>query len=301
MALSLHKPRLQRSSTTKLAYPDWRRAFSAESMHRAWLSVRANKGAAAGDETIAQFEQRLDHNLGRMRRELIDQTYHPQPVKQILVPKPDDRWRPITLWTIRDRIAQRAVYNYLEPLWETQFLPCSHGFRTGFSTQTAANAIQDARKRGLTWVFDADIKDCFGSMNDRVIHKRLQAWQTPAAIQRLISAWLQAQIHNAWRGRTTAGTSQGGVISPLLCNLYLHSLDSAMHKRNWQIIRYADDFVVCAASERALRSAQRHAEHTLKQLALQIHPQKTRVTTFERGFQFVGWFFIRDEMYKLKG
>lgn len=97
MALSLHKPRLQRSSTTKLAYPDWRRAFSAESMHRAWLSVRANKGAAASDETIAQFEQRLDHNLGRMRHELIDQTYHPQPVKQILVPKPDDRWRPITL------------------------------------------------------------------------------------------------------------------------------------------------------------------------------------------------------------
>lgn len=292
--------RLARRANGRLVYPPWRSAFSKDALRRAWLAIEANGGGGQG-ESLAEFAAQADEQLAWLQADLLKSAYRPKSVKQVLVPKGSGGWRPITLWSIRDRVAQRAVYNYLEPVWEARFLNCSYGFRRGRSTKLAAEAISVAHEKGYHWVFDADIKDCFGSMQDARLLRLLADWQVPGPLQHLIASWLQARIHNAWRGRATAGTSQGGVLSPLLCNLYLHSFDRAIVNRGWELVRYADDFVVMVRRERELVSAEKHITHTLGQLGLNIHPTKTRKTSFDAGFQFVGWFFIRGERFRLKG
>lgn len=283
-------------------YAPWQTAFSRDALRRAWTAVRANQGTAGPDgETVAQFERQLEARLHELGEELKAERYRPHKVTQLLVPKPSGSWRPLTLWAVRDRIVQRAVYNYLEPVFEPHFLPCSFGFRPGLSTQDAAQAIQQARIQGAEWVLDADIKDCFGTMDSQILLAQLKQWRVPGPIRNLIRYWLEAKVWNAWAGGSRqAGTSQGGVISPLLCNVYLHPFDLALQKRFCRLVRYADDFVILGRNEHQVRKASRAASAALKELALEIHPQKSRVTSFSSGFQFVGWFFVRDEMYRLQ-
>lgn len=290
-----------RSARAAPAFPPWQSAYSEDAMRRAWTAVRANRGTAGADgATMAEFEKRLDANLSALRQDLLDGSYRPKRVTQVLVPKAGDKWRPISLWTIRDRVAQRAVYNYLEGPFESRFLACSFGFRPGRTTETAARAVAHARLSGARWVLDADIKDCFGSMESERLLDMLAGWGVPQPVHRLIDRWLHAKVWNAWAGRGEAGTSQGGAISPLLCNIYLHPFDEAFRRRGLSLVRYADDFVVLARDEKAIRRAQDQAGAELGRLGLVLHPQKTRITTFETGFQFVGWFFVRDEMYQLR-
>lgn len=293
--------RPKRPPPAEIRYPPWQSAFSRDALRRAWTAVRANRGTAGSDgATMARFEQDLDANLDGLRRDLLDGSYRPHRVTQVLVPKGSDDWRPISLWAIRDRVAQRAAYNYLETPLESRFLPCSFGFRPGRTTATAARAIEQARRAGARWVLDADIKDCFGSMEDQRLLDLLAAWGVPEPIRKLTGRWLRAKVWNAWAGRRAAGTSQGGVISPLLCNVYLHPFDEAMQQRGLALVRYADDFVILARDEKAARRALALATTELERLGLAIHPQKTRVTTFAEGFQFVGWFFVRDEVFQLR-
>jgi len=282
-------------------YAPWQSAFTPDALRRAWAAVRANRGAAGADgDTMAKFERRLDANLSALRDELLDGRYRPRRVTQVLVPKSSDGWRPISVWAIRDRVAQRAAHNYLEPVFEPRFLPCSFGFRPGRTTASAAKAIREAGRGGAGWVVDADIRNCFGSMNDRRLLDRLAEWQTPEPVRQLVGRWLQARVWNAWTGGGRAGTSQGAVISPLLCNVYLHPFDEALQQRDLTLVRYADDFVVLTRHEKAARRALELATETLRRLDLEIHPQKTRITRFDEGFQFAGWFFVRDEMYELR-
>jgi group II intron reverse transcriptase/maturase len=282
-------------------YPPWESAFSLNALRRAWQMVRANGGRGGPDgETVAQFEVGLEKNLRQLRQELLEKSYRPHRVTQILVPKPSGGWRPLTLWAIRDRVAQRAVHDYLEPIFENCFLPCSYGFRPGRKVGDAAQAIVQAHRAGACWVLDADIKDCFGQMEQAALFRQLRRWRVPWAIQTLIQRWFKARVWNAWRGAKAAGTSQGGVISPLLCNIYLHPFDEQMQNRGWRLVRYADDFVVLAREEASVKRASEQAAGALRQMGLEIHPQKTRLTNFEEGFQFVGWFFVGDEAYQLK-
>lgn len=295
-----HLGALRLYTQCSLSYPPWQSAFSEDALHRAWLSVRANKGAATGRDSVRDFENALTANLKQLQDALLSHSYRPHPVKQILVPKSGDDWRPITLWTVVDRVVQRAVYNYLEPVWDPFFLDSSHGFRPNRSVGTAVQAIQMAYQQGARQVVEADIQDCFGSLDNARLLRLLRQWNTPAPIYQLLDHWLHARIVNAWRGRNCAGASQGGVISPLLCNLYLHSLDRALQRPDWRLVRYADDFVVLAMTSRSAQAALKHTTHTLRQIGLQIHPHKTHLTTFDAGFQFVGWFFIRDEVHQLR-
>lgn len=282
-------------------FPPWPSAFTLDALRRAWLSVRGNKGTSGPDgETLAEFERNLETQLGRLRDELLNGAYRPRRVTQILVPKSSSGWRPLSLWAIRDRVAQRAVHNYLEPVFEPHFLPCSYGFRPGRTTRDAALAIHKAGRAGAQWVLDADIKDCFGQMDNGRLLRRLQNWQVPTPLIELIGRWLHARVWNAWLGGRTAGTSQGGAISPLLCNVYLHPFDQAMQRRGLWFIRFADDFVALSRDQATIQQAEQWATAGLRGLGLELHPQKTRITTFEAGFQFVGWFFLRDELHELK-
>ena len=282
-----------------IQYPNWQSAFSEAALRQAWLAVKANKGGAFR-ETLADFANDLDRQLSRIRKEVLSGSFKPKRVTQMLIPKASGSWRPITLWSIRDRVAQRAVYNYLEPLWDKHFAACSYGFRGGLSTRDAAEAVQQAYAANQRWVLDADIKDCFGSIDSARLLKLLQRWRVPQPLQAIIEKWLKARIFNAWRDSKLAGTSQGSVLSPLLCNLYLHSFDCAVANRGWRLVRYADDFVVMGHSQQSIVSAKRHVLHTLQRLSLKLHQQKTRTVHFDDGFQFVGWFFVRDEVYQLK-
>lgn len=284
------------------SFPPWQRAFTPEALRRAWLMVRANQGTAGPDgETVAQFEADLASNLTDLRNELLSQRYRPRRVTQILVPKPGHKWRPLSLWAVRDRIVQRTVHDYLEPVFEQHFSPCSYGFRPGRTTADAAAAIGAARRAGAHWTLDADIKDCFGQMEDRRLQAQLKRWRVPTPICQLVRLWLQAKVWNGWLGNGRAGTSQGGVISPLLCNLYLHPFDEVIAgQREVRLVRYADDFVILARKKATIVQVQELVQTTLKDLNLQLHPQKTRITSFEAGFQFVGWFFVRNERYQLK-
>lgn len=283
-------------------YGPWQAAYSQDALRRAWTAVRANQGGSGSDgQTIAEFERQLEKNLTDLSQELILQRYRPRPVKQILVPKKNENWRPLSLWTIRDRIAQRATYNYLEPVFDRQFLPCSFGFRSGRGTHDAAEAIAQARQEGVHWVLDADIKDCFGQMKNDIVLRQLAQWHVPGPIRTLTKHWLHAKIGNAWRPeQTEAGTSQGSALSPLLCNMYLHSFDLAMQKPQMTLIRYADDFVILSKHKRVIQGAHHWANANLKRLGLKMRPDKTRITNFEEGFQFVGWFFVGSEMHRLK-
>lgn len=289
-------------SDLRSPYGPWQKAYELDALQRAWLVVRANKGGKGSDgQTIAEFEAELEKHLTELKQALLTQQYRPEPVKQILVPKKDANWRPLTLWTIRDRVAQRATYNYLEPVFDRQFLPCSFGFRHGRSTRDAAEAVLRARHGGAAWVLDADIKDCFGQMRNQIVMKQLRRWRVPGPICELIRRWLHTRIGNAWRkDQTIVGTSQGSVISPLLCNLYLHPFDQAMQQRGLTLVRYADDFVVLAQHKATIRTAHLWAAANLKRLGLELHPEKTAVKHFNQGFQFVGWFFVRDEMFQIK-
>lgn len=284
------------------SFPSWQSAFDQDALRRAWLVVQRNKGRSGSDgETVAQYERHLESNLRELQESLLHGRYRPRKVTQILVPKPSGGWRPLTLWTVQDKIVQRAVFNYLEPVFNPRFLPCSFGYRPGLSTGDAARAIQQARQAGAAWVLDADIQDCFGNMQNGRILRQLRQWRTPKPIVKLIHHWLNAEIWNAWAGSPpVAGTSQGGVISPLLCNLYLHTFDETLQKPGIWLVRFADDFVVLAQRKHTIRWARHWAKINLRRLGLEMHPQKTRLTSFEEGFQFVGWFFVRDEMYQLK-
>ena len=288
-------------SDLRSPYGPWQSAYSQDALRRAWSSVRANKGGSGSDgQTIAQFEADLEKNLHDLHSELTQMQYQPKPVKQILIPKANANWRPLTLWTIRDRIAQRATYDYLEPVLDRQFLPCSFGFRHGRSTQDAAEAIAQARQNGAEWVLDADIEDCFGQMRNRIVLKQLKQWHVPGAIRELIRRWLVTKIGNAWRpDQTHAGTSQGSALSPLLCNLYLHPFDRAMQQRGITLVRYADDFVILAKRQASVKWAHHWASLNLKRLGLNMNLHKTDITNFQAGFQFVGWFFVANEMYRL--
>ena len=282
-------------------YPRWQMAFTDEALRRAWLKVRANNGTSGPDgQTVADFERDLDAQLRSLQQELIEGRYKPRRVTQVLVPKASSGWRPLSLWAIRDRVVQRAVYNYLEPVVEPRFLACSYGFRPGRTTKDAALAIHQARLGGADWVFDGDIKDCFGQMKREILQKQLGRWGVPGPLRELIDRWLRAHVWNAWRGDGQAGTSQGGAISPLLCNIYLHEFDEQLRHRRWRLIRYADDFVIVGRSQREAERAGRRAGDILAKLGLEIHPQKSRITSFAEGFQFVGWFFINEQIHELR-
>lgn len=275
-------------------------AFQREALRRAWQQVKANGGGPGVDGLdIATFEAHLDAHLAALQLELSQGTYRPQPVRRVLIPKRNEGLRPLAIWTLRDRVAQRAVLNALEPIFEPQFLDCSHGYRPGRSTQTASDAVVAARNEGLRWVLDADIQDCFDSIDPALLMQMLRRQVRDRHLLRLVELWLQARILSASGQVRAAGAAQGGVLSPLLSNIYLHPFDVALTRQGLRLVRYADDFVVLCRRRRDAEEARAAAEGALKDLRLQLNPHKTRVVHFDQGFKFLGRFFVRDEVYEL--
>ncbi|MGH7428765.1 MAG: group II intron reverse transcriptase/maturase [Candidatus Methylomirabilaceae bacterium] len=263
----------------------------------AWERVRRNKGAAGVDGvTLAAVEAYgAERMLAELQAALRQGTYHPSPVRRVVIPKPHGGVRPLGIPTVKDRVAQAAAKLVLEPIFEADFSSSSYGYRPRRRTTDALEAIRTAFPRGYVFAFDADIADFFGQIDHDRLLRMLGERISDRRMLKLVAKWLKAGVLDGSEFReTVAGTPQGGVISPLLANVYLSALD-----REWErsgnslgvLVRYADDFVILCRTARSLADAERLVRHTLAGIGLELHPDKTRKVDLRQGregFDFLG-------------
>jgi RNA-directed DNA polymerase len=258
----------------------------------AWMRVRANRGAAGIDgQSIASFEADLEHQLGALRRRLLSaERYVPPPVRRVEIPKPDGRMRPLGIPTVADRVVQQATRQVIEPLFEAKFLPCSFGYRPGKSAQSAVYWVRQANLRGDRWVAEFDIEGFFDHLrHPRLLREVAKEVDDPEVIG-LIRRWLKAGVlTDEGHVQSLAGTPQGGVISPLLANIYLHRLDVEVRRAGFRLIRYADDFVIMTELRIEAQAADALVRQLLADMGLRVAEAKSGVKRMSEGFEFLGF------------
>jgi RNA-directed DNA polymerase len=269
-----------------------------DNLWTAWRRVRRNKGAHGLDRmTIEVFEENAEMYLRELQRKLMQKRYQPLPVRRVYIPKASDptQLRPLGIPTVIDRVCQQAVHQILYPIFAATFSARSYGYMVGRSAHHAiATLLQDA-KDGHKSVVDADVTAFFDRLDHTVVMSHVRRHIADGRVLDLIEAFLKAGVlEGNVISVPTEGSPQGGVVSPLLANIVLDTLDKAIESQGWRHVRYADDFVILTRSPEEAATALQHAKEVLHELKLEVHPVKTRITTFNQGFEFLGYHFRRN-------
>src|SRR5579871_3821070 len=286
-----------KQSKTRRFHALYDRIYRSDVLWEAWRRVRSNGGAAGIDaETIQGIEQRGPGEfLAEIQAVLRAGRYRPSPVKRRYIPKADGKQRPLGIPTVRDRVIQMATKIVIEPIFEADFQPCSYGFRPKKSATQALEVIREAGNRGMNFVVDADIQGYFDNIQRETLMELMKERISDRRVLKLMRQWLEAGVMEDGTVRETlAGTPQGGVISPLLANIYLNKLDRIWAARCSSLgvlVRYADDFVAMCRTESQAQEALRRLGLVMNRLGLKLHPEKTRMVDLRRGkgsFVFLG-------------
>jgi group II intron reverse transcriptase/maturase len=261
------------------------------SLARAFRSVKRNRGAAGIDKvSIAMFEANLEQNLQALARRLKDGSFRPFPLRRVEIPKGHGKTRPLGIPSVRDRVAQEAVRHLLNPIFEKVFHSDSYGFRPKRSCHMAVQRVLELHRLGYKYVLDADIKGFFDNLPHQVMMRGVAERVADGGILGLIDKFLKAGVMiNGLFQSTLIGTPQGGVISPTLANIALNDLDWRLDQAGFRFVRYADDFVVLGQSEDEVKAAHALVQQHLELIGLTLSAEKTRLTTFQEGFAFLGF------------
>ena len=270
----------------------------------AWERVSSNAGACGVDGmSVGHFSKDSQKRLLAVKEQLQSGTYQPRPVKRVYIPKPGSaEKRPLGIPTVTDRVVQTAVKMVIEPIFEREFAVHSHGFRPGRCCQDALRRVDELLQGGAVHVVDVDIKGCFDSIPHQrlmeLVGERIADGRVLKLIESFLGQGIMEGVGEIEPGEKHEGTPQGGVISPLLANIYLNPLDHLMSRNGYEMVRYADDMVILCHSAEAAGTAMAALREWSAQAGLELHPQKTRVVDMgEPGshFDFLGYRFWRSK------
>lgn len=273
-------------------YSLYGRLLHREALRLAFAKVRRSRGAPGVDgQTIDAFESDLVSELDRLVHELRTKTYRPLPVRRVTIPKPGGGERNLGIPAVRDRVVQQALLDILQPIFDPEFHPSSYGYRPGRSCQQAvAKATLFIRQYGLSHVVDMDLSKCFDCLSHELIVASIRRRVRDGSILALLRLFLESgvMVDGAWES-TEIGSPQGGVISPLISNVYLDAFDQEMKRRGHRIVRYADDILILCRSRSAAHHAREVATAILEvDLRLTVNTEKTHVTHASKGVKFLG-------------
>lgn len=274
---------------------------SISNLRASFRRVRQNGGAAGVDRvTIEMFEQRLEENLTKLQRDLQEGRYRPAAIRRTWIPKPGKQEkRPLGIPTVRDRVVQTALRNVLEPIFEKRFAKQSFGFRPESGCRAALERVVELLEGGYRFVVDVDLRQYFDSIPHAPLMGRIHQDVADGRVLGLLESFLDQEIFEGLdRWTPTSGTPQGAVISPLLSNIYLNPLDHLMAEQGFEMIRYADDFVVLCRSREAAEEALGVIRRWVEDAGLALHPVKTKIVMSpEEAFEFLGYRFVRGHRF----
>jgi RNA-directed DNA polymerase len=272
---------------------------------RAWVAVRRNNGAPGIDKiTLAAVEEYgVTRLLGELASELREGRYRPLPARRVYIPKPGStEQRPLSIPPVRDRIVQAAVKIVLEPVFEADFLPCSFGFRPKRSQHDALQVLIDQCARGRRWVVETDIASCFSAIPHDKLMQAVGERVCDQPVLKLLRAMLRAGVmQDGQVRRPDTGAAQGGVISPVMCNVYLHRLDRAWDDGDGVLVRFADDLVVMCWSRSQAEAALARLTDLLAGLGLEPEAAKTRIVHLEEGGEGLDFLGFHHRMVRSRG
>ncbi len=268
------------------------RVLQPDNMRAAWEEVAEKKGAPGADDvSIKRWRRNWEERLVNLAAAVRANTYRPRRLRRFGVPKPDGSLRHLAILTVTDRVLQRAVLRVLDDRFDRQFLECSYAYRQGRGVRDAVPAIIRHRDAGRQWVLNADIDACFDSLDHALLLDFIRQEIDDPIVLRLIQQWLRVGQRDPERA---VGVPLGAVLSPLWCNVYLHRLDQALTGQGYALVRYADDFCVFCATPAEAEAAWQDTARVLADLKLRLEPRKTAITSFARGFDYLGIRFYRD-------
>lgn len=269
-------------------------------LNRAFDRVAENRGCSGSDGMqISDFRMKLESNLLSLQQDMKNKLYHPFPLMRFPIPKRSGNGvRFLSVPTVRDRVAQTAVFLITRPIFEAEFETTSHTYREGRGVRTAVKEIAKWRDKGYRFAVDADIDDYFDNVPHDLLFQKLEKLIDDSDILLLFKKWIKAEIYDGKRiWQLEKGISQGSVVSPMLANLFLDELDETLMSFDKKLVRYADDFLILSKTEEEARENIELTDMILEDLKLELNPVKTRVVSFNGGFKFLGAVFLTDGVY----